>query len=359
MKRSPILVFAGFVLATGSALAQATLTLPDASPAATVSQTVGLTNLTIDYHRPAVNKRKVWGELVPYGDVWRAGANMNTTLTSSSAFTVGGKALAAGTYGLHMIPTEKDWTVIFTNMHTAWGSFSYDQKEDAVRFTVTPKPADFEERLEYRFEDPTDNGATVVLQWEKLAVSFPITVDSKAVVFASIEGQLRGLPRFGWQGWNQAANWCLRNDYKLDQGLAWADHSIGMQSNFNNLRTKAAILEKKGGDPKEVEALRAQAMKVATESGRQPARLPADGREEDRRSDRALPQERQGLPELLEHVRQPRRGPRQYGRQEGRHRVLLQGPRHDDRPGAEEADQRHPGQAQGLEKRRNLGAARA
>jgi tetratricopeptide (TPR) repeat protein len=266
MKRSPILVFAGFVLATASALAQANLTLPDASPAATVSQTMGLTNITIDYHRPAVNKRKVWGELVPYGDVWRAGANMNTTITSSSAFTVGGKALAAGTYGLHMIPTEKDWTVIFTNMSTAWGSFSYDQKEDAVRFTVTPKPADFEERLEYRFEDPTDNGATVVLQWEKLAVSFPITVDSKAVVFASIEGQMRGLPRFGWQGWNQAANWCLRNDYKLDQGLTWADRSIGMNSNFQNLRTKAAIVEKKGGDPKEVEALRAQAMKVATEN---------------------------------------------------------------------------------------------
>ena len=193
MKRSPILVFSGFVLATASALAQATLTLPDASPAATVSQTVGLTDITIAYHRPAVNKRKIWGELVPYDEVWRAGANENTTITfSSSAFAVGGKTLAAGTYGLHMIPTEKDWTVIFSNMSTAWGSFSYDQKEDAVRFTVTPKPADFEERLEYRFEDPTDNGATVVLQWEKLAVSFPITVDSKAVVFASIEGQMRG-----------------------------------------------------------------------------------------------------------------------------------------------------------------------
>ncbi len=266
MKRNSILVFSAFVLAAASALAQATLTLPEASPAATVSQTVGLTDLTIDYHRPAVNKRKVWGELVPYGDVWRAGANMNTTITSSSAFTVGGRTLPAGTYGLHMIPTEKDWTVIFSNMHTAWGSFSYDQKEDAVRFPVTPKAADFEERLEYRFEDPTDNGTTVVLQWDKLAVSFPITVDSKAVVFASIEGQMRGLPRFGWQGWNQAANWCLRNDYKLDQGLEWADHSIGMNSNFQNLRTKAAILEKKGADPKEVEALRAQAMKVATEN---------------------------------------------------------------------------------------------
>ena len=266
MKRSSVLVFSGFVLATASALAQTPLTLPDASPAATVSQTVGLTDITIAYHRPAVNKRKVWGELVPYGEVWRAGANMNTTVTSSSAFTVGGKTLPAGTYGLHMIPTEKDWTVIFTNMSTAWGSFSYDQKEDAVRFTVTPKTADFEERLEYRIEDPTDASATVVLQWDKLAVSFPVTVDTKAVVLASIQAQMRGLPRFSWQGWNQAANWSLRNDYALDEGLAWADRSIGVQTNFQNLRTKAAILEKKGGDPKQVEALRAQSMKLATEA---------------------------------------------------------------------------------------------
>ena len=266
MKRSPILVFAAFVLATGAALAQAPLTLPDASPAATVSQTVGLTDITISYHRPAVNKRKIWGGLVPYGDVWRAGANMNTTVTFSSDVTVGGKKLTAGTYGLHMIPTETDWAVIFTNMSTAWGSFSYDQKEDALRFTVTPKPADFEERLEYRIEDPTDTSATVVLQWDKLAVSFPITVDTKAVVFASIKAQMRGLPRFAWQGWNQAAGWCLRNDYDLDQGLAWSDRSIGIQPNFQNLRTKAAIMEKKGGDAKQVEALRAQAMKLATEA---------------------------------------------------------------------------------------------
>lgn len=266
MKRSPILGFAVFVLATGSALAQSPpLTLPDASPAASVIQTVGLTDMTISYHRPAVNKRKIWGELVPYSEVWRAGANMNTTVTFSSDVTVGGKTLAAGTYGLHMIPTEKDWTVIFSNMSTAWGSFSYDQKEDAVRFTATPKAADFEERLEFRFEDPTDTSATVVLQWDKLAVSFPIAVDTKVVVLASIKSQMRGLPRFSWQGWNQAANWCLRNDYDLDQALAWSDQSIKIQANFQNLQTKAAILEKKGGDPKEVEALRAKAMKLATE----------------------------------------------------------------------------------------------
>lgn len=266
MKRSPILVFAAFVLATASAIAQSPpLALPEASPAGSVSQTVGLTDITISYHRPAVNKRKIWGELVPYGDVWRAGANMNTTITFSSDVTVGGKTLSAGTYGLHMIPTEKDWTIIFSNMSSAWGSFSYDQKEDAVRFTVTPKTADFEERLEYRIEDPTDASATVVLQWDKLAVSFPVSVDTKAVVFASIQAQMRGLPRFSWQGWNQAAGWCMRNDYELAQGLEWADRSIGLQATFQNLRTKAAILEKKGGDPKEVEALRAQAMKIANE----------------------------------------------------------------------------------------------
>ena len=88
------------------------------------------------YHRPAVNKRKIWGELVPYGDVWRAGANENTTLSASTPFTFGGKAVPAGTYGLHVLPAEGDWTVILSSEAKAWGSFSYDQKEDVVRVSV-------------------------------------------------------------------------------------------------------------------------------------------------------------------------------------------------------------------------------
>lgn len=265
MKRNPLLVSAAFVLVTGSALAQTPpLTLPDVSPAASVSQTVGLTDITISYHRPAVNKRKIWGGLVPYNEVWRAGANQNTTIAFSSPVTIGGKQFAAGTYGVHMIPTERDWTVILSTVSSAWGSFSYDQKEDAIRFTVTPKPADFEERLEYRFENPTENSVTVVMQWEELAVTFAIEVDTKAVVLEGIKSQLRGLPRFGWQGWNQAAQWCLRNDYDLGQGLDWADRSIGLQATFQNLRTKAGILEKKG-DTKGAEELQARAMKIATE----------------------------------------------------------------------------------------------
>ena len=221
--------------------------MPQASPAASVSQTVGLTDITISYHRPAVNKRKVWGGLVPYNEVWRAGANENTTITFSTPVTVGGKQLPAGTYGLHMMPGESDWSVMLSSVASAWGSFSYDEKEDVVRFKATPKTvADSEERLEYRFENPTNDSVQVVLEWEKLQLSFPITVDTKAVVLASLKGELRGLPRFGWQGWNQAAQWCLTNDTDLDQGLAWADRSIAAATNFTNLRTKAGILEKKG-----------------------------------------------------------------------------------------------------------------
>ena len=265
MRRPLFLSLAVLLLCAGAAVAQLPpLNVPQASPAATVSQQVGLTDIKIDYHRPAVNKREVWGKLVPYGQVWRAGANENTTIEFSTPVTVGGKTLPAGTYGLHTMPGEKDWSVMLSSTSTAWGSFSYDEKEDVVRFSVTPKPADFEERLEYRFENPTDNSVDVVLQWEKLQLSFPITVNTNAVVLDSLKKQLRGLPRFGWQAWNQAAQWSLQHDTDLDQGLKWADQSIQTQQTFANLRTKAAILEKKG-DTKEAEVLRAQALKIANE----------------------------------------------------------------------------------------------
>jgi hypothetical protein len=257
---------AGLVLGSGAALGQLPpLDLPQASPEASVSQRVGLTDITITYHRPAVAKRKVWGDLVPYGQVWRAGANENTTIEFSTPVAIGGKKVPAGTYGLHMLPTEKDWTVILSSVSSAWGSFTYDEKEDVARVTAAPKPAEFEERLEYRFENPTETSVDVEMAWDKVAVSFPITVDTNAVVLASLQSQLRGLPRFGWQAWNQAAQWALQHDTDLDQALKWADQSLNTATNFTNLRTKAAILEKKG-DTKQAEELRAQAMKIATEA---------------------------------------------------------------------------------------------
>jgi hypothetical protein len=105
------------------------LDLPRQSQRAEVSQRIGITDITILYHRPLVNDRKVWGDLVPYGKVWRAGANENTTITFSDPVTIEGKALDKGTYGLHMIPNADEWTIIFSKNSTSWGAFTYDEKE--------------------------------------------------------------------------------------------------------------------------------------------------------------------------------------------------------------------------------------
>jgi hypothetical protein len=252
------------LLGAAPALAQAPrLALPDPSPHASVSQRVGLTDIAIDYHRPAVGKRKIWGALVPYDEPWRAGANENTTITFSSPVTVGGKQLAAGTYGLHTIPTAKTWTVALSTVSTAWGSFTYDPKEDAVRFTVTPTPAEHEESLEYRFENPTETSTTVVLHWEKLQIAFPITVDTKAVTLASVKGQLRGLQKFFWQPWNNAATWCIRSTAGRTRRSPGRTKSIKVQPSFANLTEGQADREEGPGGASK---LRADAMKMAGEA---------------------------------------------------------------------------------------------
>ncbi len=267
MKHKTRLGFGSLILATPLTLqAQAPpLELPQASPEASVTQTVGLTRMEIRYHRPAVNKRKIWGELVPWGQVWRAGANENTTISFSSPVSVEGQKLGAGTYGLHMIPTEKDWTVIFSNVAANWGSFSYDPKEDALRVTVSPARGPFTERLEYTFEDPTDDSTTAMLAWDELILPIRVTVDTPTVVVGSLRTQLRGLPQFFWQPWNQAAAYCLKKGVDLPQALQWADRSIAIQENYTNLRTKAGLLERQG-DPQAAAALRARALPLATEA---------------------------------------------------------------------------------------------
>ena len=263
--RATFLAFVPVLLAFAPAApAQPQLVLPDGSPKASVGQTVGLSDFTVTYHRPGVNKRKVWGSLVPYGETWRAGANENTTLSASTPFTFGGKVVPAGTYGVHMLPSEGEWTVILSSQAKAWGSYSYDQKEDVVRVAVKPGPAEFVERLAFTFDDPADDATVLALRWEKLRIAVPVTVDTKAVTLASIREQMRGLPRFSWQGWNQAAAWCVRNNIATDEALAWADRSISMQKTFANLRTKAALLEKKD-DAKAAVALRAESLPLATE----------------------------------------------------------------------------------------------
>jgi len=241
------------------------LRLPEASPHAAVTQTVGLTEMTIDYHRPAVNKRVVWGGLVAWDQVWRAGANENTTISFSTPVKVEGQPLAAGTYGLHMIPRENgEWTLVLNKQSKAWGSFAYNQAEDAMRATVRPKPSEFRERLLYVFEEPAGGSVTASLNWEKLRVPFRIDVDLATAVSADIEEQFTGLQQFFWQPWNQAAAWGVQNGVDLDRAMKWTERSISINENFQNLRTKALILEKKG-QTAEAETLRARGMTLATE----------------------------------------------------------------------------------------------
>lgn len=231
------------LLANAAAHAQsAVLTLPDASQAASVGQRVGLTDITVTYHRPLVRGRNIWGDLVPFGQVWRAGADENTTIAFSDDVTVEGQPLAKGTYGLHMLPEKDGWTVIFSKNHTSWGSFSYDKAEDALRVPVKPVPSEPHEALTYDFDQLTPDSVTVTLRWEKLAVPFKVAVDVKAITVARLKEQLRTKPSFTWIGWNDAANWCVKEKTNLDGALKWADTSIQNEERFENLDTKSLIL---------------------------------------------------------------------------------------------------------------------
>jgi hypothetical protein len=239
------------------------LNLPRQSQRAVVTQRLGITDITVNYHRPLANGRKVWGGLVPYGQVWRAGANENTTIRFTDDVTIEGKPLAAGTYGLHMIPNENEFTIIFSKMNTAWGSFSYKQDEDALRVNVKPATvAEANNALRYDFDQLKPDSSVLTMTWDKVAVPINISVDVNKVTAANLQKQLRGLPQYDWQAWNDAATWFLTAKYDYDQGLKDADLSIQNEERFENLDTKANLLQATGKTT-EANAVRQQALAKA------------------------------------------------------------------------------------------------
>jgi Protein of unknown function (DUF2911) len=248
----------------GTVSAQNDLNLPDVSQAAEVKQRIALTDITIKYHRPLVSGRKIWGGLVPYGKVWRAGANENTTIEFSDPVSIEGKPLAKGTYGLHMIPNPDSWTVIFSKTNTGWGSYSYKQDEDALRVDVKPKPlAQSEEALEFEFEDLKPDSTAVILKWEKLGVPFTVSIKDSEQTLENIRAQLKGRGQFTWQALDEGAQFCLTRKINLDEALRWADASIQNEERFDNLSTKADIL-KALNRPDEAKATWNKAVEVAT-----------------------------------------------------------------------------------------------
>jgi tetratricopeptide (TPR) repeat protein len=238
------LVFIAIVFAGTLSHAQsAVLDLPRDSQHAKIIQRVGITDITINYHRPLVKGRKVWGGLVPYGQVWRAGANENTTIEFTDPVTVEGKPLAKGIYGLHMLPTESEWTIIFSKASTAWGSFTYNQSEDALRINVKAAAAEMKEALAYEVDDVTPTSAVIALRWEKLAVPFRLEVSTNEIVAQNLHAQLRGLSQYTWDGWDDAATYFLTHKYNLEEALKYEDRSIGVEERYDNLMNKSRILD--------------------------------------------------------------------------------------------------------------------
>lgn len=282
-KRSTALCAGLFVLAAlGLSFAplQAQVTTPQVSPYAKVSEQLGLTNVTVKYSRPGVNDRAVWGALVPNGYAppfpnfgsgnpfpWRAGANENTTVSFEHDVLIEGSKLAAGTYGLHMVPSETDWTIIFSHNTESWGSFFYDESEDALRVTVTPVEAPHTERLAYEFTDHDGIGkAALALRWEKLKVPISVEVDNlHEVVMNSMRNELRSRGGFGWQGYSQAANYALNNNIHLEEAAQWADVAVQRNSSFNTLNLKSRILTAQGKTA-EAQATMDEALAVANEN---------------------------------------------------------------------------------------------
>jgi tetratricopeptide (TPR) repeat protein len=255
---------AGLSLGSGFCHAQsALLDLPRDSQHSTVSQRVGITDITIKYSRPLVKGRTIWGKLVPYNEVWRTGANENTTITFTDAVSIEGKPLPKGVYALFAIPGENEWTIIFSKTHTAWGSFTYKEADDALRVTVKPQPSEAHEALTYDFDDVKANSAVATLRWEKLAVPFKIDVNVHDIVQASLHNQLQGLAQYAWEGWDDAATYLLTAKYDLDEALQYEETSIRTEPRFDNLLTKSQILEAMGRKD-ESEVAKNQALQRAT-----------------------------------------------------------------------------------------------
>jgi len=232
---------------------------------ASVSEQIGLTQVTITYHRPAVKGRegKIWGGVVHKGFIdqgfgnrkpapWRAGANENTVIEFDQDITAEGQVLPKGKYALFIAYDSLESILIFSRRTDAWGSFFYNEKEDALRVKVKPQSTGVSvENLKYEFTNQSLNSAVIVLSWEKLAIPFKVQVDHLKQQFEALAAESQNPRGFTSQGLTIAANWCLQNNYNLEKGLEWATLATnagfpGDPTSFSALTTKAALLEKLG-----------------------------------------------------------------------------------------------------------------
>jgi hypothetical protein len=273
LKRSFVLLSVAFLFASSVALGQ--VVTPRPSQKATVMQTIGVTDVTITYSRPGVKGRKIWGDptpeqastkgeatldnqnvrpkdaaIVPWGHVWRTGANEATTFVVTDDVVINGQKLAAGSYSLHTIPNKDEWTIVFNGTANQWGSFNYDPAKDTLRVRTKPQWLnDSQEWLQYTFDPVTENSAQVNIRWEKINVPFTIEVpDVNATTLAHLKTTVGNAKPDDWRTPMQAGNWVLQNNTPSDDalGMEWLDQSIKIKETFQNLSSKANALYRAG-----------------------------------------------------------------------------------------------------------------
>jgi len=213
---------------------------PRPSPDALVIQFVGVSEVKIDYSSPGVKGRKIWGELVPFGEIWRTGANEATTITFSDAVKINGNELTAGSYGIHTIPNENEWEFIFSKDTKVDGSSTFNKDNEVLRVKAKPEEHHFMERMTFLFTDVTDNSASVNLLWDKLKVSFNIETNTQELFLSKAREQLSWSPTF------QAAQYCLTNNVNLEEAYKWIEASCLISEVYWNKRVKAQIQHKLG-----------------------------------------------------------------------------------------------------------------
>ena len=247
--RSCIRSLATVALAWTAALAapgqaRADLELPRPSPMAKVTQTIGLTDVTVEYSCPGVKGRKIWDGVVPYDKMWRTGANVATKITFSKDVTFADKPVPAGSYALFTIPTKGAWTVILNkNPNQPGTAQDYKADLDLLRVSVHPKAAPFRERLAFLFSDMTDDKGTLDLEWEKLRLSIPIGVATAQQSLANINSAIDN----AWRTYANAARYMLETKKDYDAGMTYIDQSLALKEDWYNLWFKAALQAAKGG----------------------------------------------------------------------------------------------------------------
>jgi len=218
------------------------LPLPKASPHVVLQHSVGLSEVTIDYHAPSVRNRVIWEGLVPYNQIWRAGANENTVMTFSDTVRINGKKLPAGKYSFYIFArSHQDWDLVFNRVTTHWGAEGYDEKDDVLRVPVVPQASEFHETLLYWFSDVKTGSAHLNLTWEKKTVSFVIDSDVENKVAKAIEKAVAQRPG-DWQLLAQAADYLVQNNLHPERALYFINESIRLRDVYTNNWIKARLL---------------------------------------------------------------------------------------------------------------------